>query len=100
MYFYIIRWQTCKIVFFSKADLRAAARTPRRSGNLSYDRKEMLTMMKNLTSEEQQRLWKLDEPPIRRIMLWGRDSKKDPCLLILYGEHKVEREIKSSPRSY
>lgn len=86
--------------FVSKADLRAAARTPRRSGNLSYDRKEMLTMMKKLTSEEQQRLWKLDEPPIRRIMLWGRDSKKDPCLLILYGEHKVEREIKSSPRSY
>ena len=57
-------------------------------------------MVKNLTSEEQQRLWKLDEPPIRKIFLWGRDSKKDPCLLILYGEHKVEREIKSSPRSY
>ena len=57
-------------------------------------------MMKNLTSEEQQRLWKLDEPPIRKIFLWGRDRKKNPCLLILYGEHKVERAIKSSPRSY
>lgn len=56
-------------------------------------------MMKNLTSEEQ-RLWKLDEPPIRKLLLWGRDREGDPCLLILYGEQEVEREIRSSPNSY
>lgn len=32
--------------------------------------------MRNLTSEEQQRLWKPDEPPVRKILLWGLDSKK------------------------
>ncbi len=56
--------------------------------------------MKNLTSEEQQRLWKLDEPPTRRILLWGLDSKKNPCLLILYGKQEIEQELKLSPRSY
>lgn len=56
--------------------------------------------MKNVTSEEQQRLWKLDEPPIRKILLWGLDSQNNPCLLILYGKHEVERELRSSPRSY
>lgn len=56
--------------------------------------------MKNLTSEEQQRLWKLDEPPTRKILLLGLDSQKNPCLLILYGKQEVERELKSSPRSY
>lgn len=56
--------------------------------------------MKNLTSEEQKRLWKLDEPPTRKLLLWGLDSQKNPCLLILYGKQKVERELKSSPRSY
>ena len=56
--------------------------------------------MKNLTSEEQQRLWKLDEPPTRKILLWGLDSKKNPCLLILYGKQQVEQELKPSPRSY
>ncbi len=56
-------------------------------------------MMKNLTSEEQ-RLWKLDEPPIRKILLWGRDGEGNPCLLVLYGEQEVEREVRSSPNSY
>lgn len=56
--------------------------------------------MNNLTSEEQQRLWKLDEPPVRKVLLWGLDSQKNPCLLILYGKQEVERELKSSPRSY
>lgn len=56
--------------------------------------------MRNLTSEEQQRLWKLDEPPARKILLWGLDSKKNPCLLILYGKQEVEQELKPSPRSY
>ena len=56
--------------------------------------------MNNLTSEEQQRLWKLDEAPIRKILLWGLDSQKNPCLLILYGKQEVERELRSSPRSY
>ena len=61
--------------------------------------------MKNLTAEEQQRLWKLDEPPTCKILLWGLDSKKNPCLLILYGKQEVEREIKPymyghTPRSY
>jgi len=56
--------------------------------------------MKNLTSEEQQRLWKLDEPPTRKILLWGLDSQKNPCLLILYGKQEFERGLKSSPRSY
>lgn len=56
--------------------------------------------MKNFTSEEQQRLWKLDEPPIRKILLWGLDSQNNPCLLILYGIQEIERELRSSPRSY
>ncbi len=56
--------------------------------------------MKNFTSEEQQRLWKLDEPPIRKILLWGLDSQNNPCLLILFGKQEVERELRSSPRSY
>ncbi len=56
--------------------------------------------MKNLTSEEQQRLWKLEELPTRKILLLGIDSKKNPCLLILYGQQESERAIKSSPRSY
>ncbi len=56
--------------------------------------------MRNLTSEEQKRLWKLDEPPTRKILLWGLDRQKNPCLLILYGKHEVEETLKSSPRSY
>ncbi len=56
--------------------------------------------MKNLTLQEKQRLWKQSINPIRKILLWGLDSKKNPCLLILYGEQKFEREIKSSPNSY
>lgn len=56
--------------------------------------------MKELTLEEKQRLWKLDTNPIRRILLWGLDGKKNPCLLILFGEQEFQREIKSSPRSY
>lgn len=56
--------------------------------------------MKNLTPEEQKRLWKRDANPIRKILLWGQDSQKNPCLLVLYGEQKAEQEIKSSPRSY
>ena len=56
--------------------------------------------MKNLTSEEQQRLWKLDEPPIRKLLLWGFDRQNNPCLLILYGKQKVEREIRASRHSY
>lgn len=35
------------------------------------------------------RLWKLDDPPIRNIILWGYDTiSKNPSLLILYGEQK------------
>lgn len=64
------------------------------------DRKEIFTVMNNLTTEEQQRLWKLDTPPIRKKLLWGLDSQKNPCLLILYGKQEVERELRSSPRSY
>jgi len=56
--------------------------------------------MKNLTSEEQQRLWKPDDPPVRKILLWGLDSQNNPCLLILYGKQEIERELRSSPRSY
>lgn len=67
--------------------------------NLLINRKDTV-IMNNLTSEEQQRLWKLDKTPIRKILLWGLDSKKNPCLLILYGKHEVERELRSRPRSY
>lgn len=56
--------------------------------------------MKNLTSEEQQRLWRLDEPPIRKLLLWGFDKHNNPCLLILYGKQEIERELRTSPRSY
>ncbi|MCI8341854.1 MAG: hypothetical protein HFE62_01355 [Firmicutes bacterium] len=56
--------------------------------------------MKKLTPQEQQRIWKQDTNPVRKILLWGFDSEKNPCLLILYGEQKTEREIKSSPRAY
>lgn len=56
--------------------------------------------MKNLTTEEQQRLWKLEEPPIRKILLWGLDGRKNPCLLILYGEQEFERDLYASRNSY
>jgi len=56
--------------------------------------------MRNLTLEEKQRLWKNDVNPVRKILLWGFDSYKNPCLLILYGQQEFEREIKSSPNSY
>lgn len=56
--------------------------------------------MKNLTSEEQQRFWKPDELPVRKILLWGLDSQKNPCLLILYGQHEAERELRPSHHSY
>lgn len=55
--------------------------------------------MRNLTSEEQQRLWKRDEP-IRQLLFWGLDSQKNPCLLILYGEQKIDQILRSSSRSY
>jgi len=56
--------------------------------------------MKNLTPAEQQRLWKLDDPPIRKILLWGLDNQKNPCLLILYGKQEIERELRSSHSYY
>lgn len=56
--------------------------------------------MKNLTSEEKKRLWKREENPIRKILLWGLDNQRNLCLLILYGEQKFEREIKLYPNSY
>ena len=56
--------------------------------------------MRNLTSEEQRRIWKLEEPPVRKILLWGLDNQKNPCLLILYGEHKIERNLRSSRDYY
>ena len=56
--------------------------------------------MKNLTPEEQKRVWKPEEPPIRKILLWGLDSKNNPCLLILYGKQKIERELRDNPNSY
>jgi len=62
--------------------------------------RKLFAAMKNLTSGEQQRLWKPDKLPVRKILLWGLDSQKNPCLLILYGKQEIEREIKSSPRSY
>ncbi len=52
--------------------------------------------MKELTPQEQQRLWKNSVPPVRKIILWGKDEKENPCLLILYGQQKVEREVKTS----
>ena len=62
--------------------------------------RKSLMQMKNLTSEEQQRLWKLDEPPTRRILLWGLDGRNNPCLLILYGIQEFERDLFASRRSY
>lgn len=56
--------------------------------------------MNDLTLEEKQRLWKADTNPVRKIFLWGFDSKKNPCLLILLGEQEFQREIRTSSSSY
>lgn len=66
---------------------------------LYIERKGFMTM-KTLTPQEQQRLWKQNPNPIRKILLWGKDSEKNPCLLILYGQHRTEREIRSRSHSY
>lgn len=42
----------------------------------------------NFISEDA-KLWKLDYPPIRNIILWGYNTiNKNPSLLFLYGEHQ------------
>lgn len=53
---------------------------------------------KDLTPGEKQRLWKLENEPVRKILVWGFDSQKNPCLLILYGVQEFEQKVK--PSSY
>lgn len=54
----------------------------------------------NLTPEERQRLWKLENEPVRKILLLGHDSQKNPCLLILYGIQEFEQKVQSSSYAY
>lgn len=48
---------------------------------------------KQLTEEEQKRLWKQEEPPIRIIKLWGKDSQNNYCVLLLLGEQEFGKEV-------
>lgn len=57
-------------------------------------------LMSEITEEQKQRLSKQYTKPIRKIMLWGKDSEGNHSLLVLYGEQQFEKEVKSSPRSY
>ncbi len=56
--------------------------------------------MRNLTPEEQKRLWKKslysDDEPIRKIFLWGKDSEKNHCLIVLYGIQHFQETLKDS----
>ena len=57
-------------------------------------------LMSEITEEQKQRIFKQCTQPIRKIMLWGKDSEGNHSLLVLYGEQQFEKEVKSSPRSY
>ncbi len=61
-------------------------------------KKKNIKLEKDLTPDEKQRLWKLENEPVRKILLWGTDSQKNPCLLILYGIQEFEQKVK--PSSY
>lgn len=61
-------------------------------------KKKNLKLEKDLTPEEKQRLWKLENEPVRKILLWGTDGQKNPCLLILYGVQEFEEKVQ--PSSY
>ncbi len=56
--------------------------------------------MRNLKPEEQKRLWKKsiysEEEPIRKIFLWGKDSEKNHCLIVLYGIQHFQETLKDS----
>ena len=51
--------------------------------------REKFILMSELTEEQKQRI-SYAEDPIRKIMLWGKDSEKNNCLLILYGIQTYE----------
>ena len=56
--------------------------------------------MRNLTPEEQKRLWKKSTEseiePVRKILLWGKDAEKNNCLLILFGTQHFQETFESS----
>ena len=68
--------------------------------------RKSFTVMKNfklekdLTPDEKQRLWKLENEPVRKILLWGLDSQENPCLLILYGVQEFEQKVQPSSYYY
>ncbi|NDO46869.1 hypothetical protein [Clostridium sp. MD294] len=61
--------------------------------------REKFILMSELTEEQKQRLY-YNNDPIRKIMLWGKDSKENNCLLVLYGIQGVEIGVKKSSNQY
>ncbi len=61
--------------------------------------REKFILMSELTEEQKQRI-SYAEDPIRKIMLWGKDSQKNNCLLILYGIQTYEIGVKHSSNQY
>lgn len=51
--------------------------------------------MKNLTPHQKQRIWKGGIEPLRTIFLLGIDNQKNPCLVILYGRHKIQMVLQN-----
>lgn len=61
----------------------------------------METINRELSPEEQKRfVGNGYQKPVRQIMLWGKDKKANPCLLILYGEQEPEFLINRSRYSW
>lgn len=58
----------------------------------------MEVIKRELTPEERERFWGVEQKPVRQISLWGKDSENNPCRIILYGEHQAE--LKKVRKSY
>lgn len=46
-------------------------------------------------SKPQNKIWKMEYPPLRKIILWGRDKDNNPGFLFLYGDHNFQQDKKS-----
>lgn len=57
-------------------------------------------MMDSLTPQEKLRVSKQASEPIRKILLWGKDSEQNICLIILFGKHKFEKAVRTSSNYY
>ena len=61
----------------------------------------METIKRKLSPDEEKRfVGNGCQKPVRQIMLWGKDQKANPCLLILYGEQEPEYIVNHSRYSW